>query len=266
MNPSPRVCASVVCVLALSAAVFAGCRPAEKTEVEVDVRSVGFDAASHGPVVLLEDRSRGVALPIWIGPAEAESIAMQMQGVSPPRPMTHDLIKAMLEGAGVEFDKVLIRDLKGSTYYANIYLRAGRRALAVDSRPSDAIALAVRFHRPIFVSAGLLSGSTAIDLRPGAMAGTTIKYSGVTVQDLTDEIAGYFELPPGSGVIVADVDSDAPAGLKRGDVILEVDGAAIRGVGEFAARMDAVKRGAAAHLSVQRGAARVAVQFAARGR
>ena len=252
----------MACAFALSAALFAGCRPAEKAEVEVEVRSVGIDSTSHAPVVVLQDRDRKVALPIWIGPAEAESIAMQMEGVSPPRPMTHDLIKTMLDGAGVEFRKVVIGDLKDSTYYAHIYLHAGRKDLEVDSRPSDAIALAVRFHRPIFVSTGLMKSETAIDLQHRGMAGTTLKLSGVTVQNLTTEIASYFELPAGQGVIVADIDTDAPAGLKRGDVILEVDGAAITGVGDFAAKMNAVKAGTPTHLSVQRGAQRVPVQFA----
>ncbi len=252
----------MACAFALSAVMCAGCRPAEKAEVEVEVRSVGVDSASHAPVVVLQDRERKVALPIWIGPAEAESIAMQMEGVSPPRPMTHDLIKTMLDGAGVEFRKVVIRDLKDSTYYADIYLHAGRKDLEVDSRPSDAIALAVRFHRPIFVSTGLMKSDSAIDLQRRGMAGATLKFSGVTVQNLTTEIASYFELPAGQGVIVADIDADAPSGLKRGDVILEVDGAAITGVGDFAAKMNAVQAGTPTHLSVLRGAQRVPVQFA----
>ena len=158
-----------LCVLGSFA--LAACRTQEKSEVEVEVRSVGFDNASNAPVVVLQDHDRKVALPIWIGPAEAQAIVMQMQGINPPRPMTHDLIKEMLDGAGVEFRKVLIQDLKDSTYYAQIFLHAGRQDLQVDSRPSDAIALAVRFHRPIFVARALLKGDSAIDLQHQAADG-----------------------------------------------------------------------------------------------
>ena len=165
MMRSKRACPLAVgAMLWLTAIGLAGCHQKEKTEVEVEVRSVGFDNASHAPVVVLQDHDRKVALPIWIGPAEAQAIAMQMEGINPPRPMTHDLMKTILDDAGVQFDKVIIQDLKDTTYYARIYLRSGRQDLQVDSRPSDAIALAVRFHRPIYVTTALLRGGTTIDL------------------------------------------------------------------------------------------------------
>ncbi len=256
--------AGIATLLVFSVAGLAACRTREKTEVEVEVRSVGFDNTSHAPVVVLQDHDRKVALPIWIGPAEAQSIALQMEGISPPRPMTHDLVKTILDQAGVEFQRVLIQEMKQSTYYARIYLRSGRQDIEIDSRPSDAIALAVRFHRPIFVATALLKGESAIDLQHETAAGTTLRLSGITVQNLTDELAEYFDLPPGHGVIVANIEHDAPEGLQRGDVILEIDGAAVTGVGDFASRMKAVKSGATAKLSVQRGSQRMPVQFAAR--
>lgn len=265
MNATPRahrLCASTL--LLITVAGLAACRTPEKTEVEVEIRSVGFDAASNAPVVVLQDRDRTVALPIWIGAAEAQAIAMQMEGVTPPRPMTHDLIKTILDGAGVEFQKVVIRDLKDSTYYARIYLHAGRQDLEVDSRPSDAIALAVRFHRPIFVATALLKGDASVALPRAASANGTMKLSGVTVQNLSRELAEYFSLPPGNGVLVAEVARDAPPGLQRGDVILEVDGAAVKSIDDFARKMGAVAHGAPAKLSVQRGTARVPVPFIAR--
>ena len=209
------------------AATLAACRAPHKTETEVEVRSVGFDSLSHAPVVVLQDHDRRVALPIWIGAAEAQAIAMQMRGIAPPRPMTHDLIKSMLDQAGIELRKVVIQDLKESTYVASIYLHTASQDLQIDSRPSDAIALAVRFHSPIFVATGLLKGDTTIDLQREAATESTVKIAGVTLQNLTDEIAEYFSLPPGTGVLVADVAADAAPGgqeLQRGDVILEVDG------------------------------------------
>lgn len=259
---SPRV--RVWMVALLSAASLCACRTKEKTEVEVEVRSVGFDNASNAPVVVLQDHDHKVALPIWIGPAEAQSIAMQMQGINPPRPLTHDLIKTILDRAGVDLQKVVIQDLKDSTYYARIYLQAGRQALEVDSRPSDAIALAVRFHRPILVATALMKGDTTIDLRREASDAATAKFSGVTVQTLTNELAEYFSVPSGQGVIVADVERDAPEGLKRGDIVLEIDGATVTGVGDFEIKMRAVQSGKPAHLSIQRGSERIPVQFLAR--
>lgn len=248
----------------LVVAGLAGCHGKTKTEVEVEVRSVGFDNTSHAPVVILQDHDRKLALPIWIGPAEAQSIAMQMEGINPPRPMTHDLIKTILDDAGVQFEKVLIKELKDTTYYASIFLHSGRHDLQVDSRPSDAIALAVRFHRPIFVATALLNGGAAIDLQREAPGASSVKFSGVTLQNLTDDLAEYFSVPRGSGVLVADVEADAPQGLQRGDVILEVDGESISGVGDFAKHMRDVKDGQSARLSVQRGTDRLPVQFAAR--
>jgi uncharacterized protein len=248
----------------LAAASLCGCWGKEKSEVEVEVRSVGFDNASNAPVVLLQDHDRKVALPIWIGPAEAQSIAMQMQGVNPPRPLTHDLIKNMLDQVGVQFERVVIQELKESTYYARIYLKSGRQDVQIDSRPSDAIALAVRFHSPIFVAAGLMKGEATIDLQHVAPAGTTMKYSGITVQNLTAELAEYFSVPSGKGVIVADIEHDAPQGLKRGDIILAVEGEDVTGVGDFTSKMRALKSGVPAHLSVQRGTEHVPVTFLAR--
>jgi bifunctional DNase/RNase len=245
----------------LGALALAACRTPEKSEIEMEVRSVGLDEASNSPVVILQDHDRKVALSIWIGPAEAQAIAMQMQGINPPRPMTHDLVKEILDGAGIDFRKVLIQDLKDSTYYARIFLHAGRHDLQVDSRPSDAIALAVRFHRPIFVASALLKGDNAINLQRQLETTSTMRFSGITAQNLTDELAEYFSVPPGSGVLVADVASDAPKGLQRGDVILQIDGAAVTGIGDLAARLQALK-GTPAHLSVQRGSKRIAVDFA----
>lgn len=240
---------------------IAACRRGAPPEVEVEVRSVGFDSASQSPVVLLQDTDRKHALPIWIGPLEAQSIAMQIEGVSPPRPMTHDLVKTILESAGVAVHKVVIHDLKGSTYYARIYLQANGKDFDIDSRPSDAIALAVRVQRPIFVATGLLEGDRAIDLRREVPAETTARLGGVTVQNLTAELADYFEVPVGSGVIVAAVEGDGPGGLQRGDVILEIDGESVSGVGDFRAKLRAHAGRDSAVLSVQRGQVRIEVEM-----
>ena len=249
--------------LALCAVALAGCRGADTTETEVEVRNVGFDSATRSPVVVLQDHNRKIALPIWIGATEAQAIAAHLEGIAPPRPMTHDLVKSMLDEAGVEFQKVVIQELRDSTYIASIFLRNGRRDLQIDSRPSDAIALAVRFQKPIFVATGLLKGASAIDLPRAAPVEATLTVAGVTVQNLTDDLAEYFGLPRGSGVLVAAVDAAAGAHLRRGDVILQVDGEVVSGVGDFQSKLHALA-GGAGRLSVQRGAERVQVHFTPR--
>ena len=248
-------------LIGLSGAVLPACRAREATEVEVEVRSVGLDHTSRSPVVVLQDKAKRVALPIWIGPTEAQSIAMQMEGLNPPRPLTHDLMKLALEQAGVEFEKVVIQDLKESTYYARIFLRSGRKDLELDSRPSDAIALAVRFHKPIFVATALLKQDVAIDLRREALADGSTTLAGVTLQELTQDLANYFGLPSGRGVLVSDVARDAQAALRRGDIILEVDGEGVTGLSALHAKLSALRPGAHADLSVQRGADQVHVDF-----
>ncbi|MBI3785253.1 MAG: bifunctional nuclease family protein [Deltaproteobacteria bacterium] len=229
------------------------------SEVEVEVRGIGIDHASHSPVVLLQDRDRKLALPIWIGAGEAQAIAIQLQGVAPPRPLTHDLVKTILDGAGVELQRVVITDLQESTYLAHIHLRSGRKDLDVASRPSDAIALAMRFQRPIFVVRSLFKGDGAIDLAHSG-ASATANVDGLTVQNLTDELADYFSLPSGQGVLVADVGPDSDGAFRRGDVILEVEGATVTGVGDFERKMhDADSK---VTLSVQRGGERLKVSAA----
>ncbi|HEV8354251.1 MAG TPA: bifunctional nuclease family protein, partial [bacterium] len=115
------------------------------------VRGVALDQQMN-PVVLLVDQGEAMALPIWIGQAEATAIAMELQGVKPPRPMTHDLLRAVLTELTVNVVRVIVTDVKDSTYYAEVHLASNGTDLVVDSRPSDAIALALRAEAPIFVS------------------------------------------------------------------------------------------------------------------
>lgn len=119
--------------------------------VHMKVRGVALDQQMN-PVVLLVDQSEAMALPIWIGQAEATAIAMELQGVKPPRPMTHDLLRSVLTELTVNVVRVVVTDVKDSTYYAEVHLANNGNSLVVDSRPSDAIALALRAEAPIFVS------------------------------------------------------------------------------------------------------------------
>ncbi len=121
--------------------------------IEMQIGGLGFDPRNLSPLVLLRDQEEMNFLPIWIGVFEAAAIAMELQGVQPPRPMTHDLLKNSIENLGGKLRRVLINDIKDGTFYALIEIEAkDGKVINLDARPSDAIALAVRGRAPIFVS------------------------------------------------------------------------------------------------------------------
>lgn len=123
--------------------------------IEVTVQDIRVDRASNSPVVLLREKGGTRVLPIWIGPAEANAIAMEIQGVKAQRPLTHDLFKQVLAGLGGTLRRVVILSVKENTYFAELVIDRGEQVFQVDARPSDSIALALRFHAPIFASEGL---------------------------------------------------------------------------------------------------------------
>lgn len=124
--------------------------------IEVTVAHLGLDRATNTPVVILREKDGERVLPIWIGPAEASAIAMEMQGVKAQRPMTHDLLKQLVIGLGAELRRVSIHDVKDNTYFAELLMSREDQVFQLDARPSDSIALALRLHAPIFTSEQLL--------------------------------------------------------------------------------------------------------------
>jgi len=120
-------------------------------DIEMKVRGLVVDPMSKMPIVLLEDTSSERVLPIWIGVFEANAIALVMENIDTPRPMTHDLLKNMLDRTGIMVDKVVVNDVQNNTFYALIHCQHQGRKIVIDSRPSDAIALALRMKSPIFV-------------------------------------------------------------------------------------------------------------------
>lgn len=228
--------ALIVAALSLAIVAGSGCARRDDRQVEVRVRRIAIDPGSHSPVVLLEDSGSRVALPIWIGASEAQAIAVQLAGDRPPRPLTHDLVKAMLERLGVDLQRVLIRDLRDGTYFADIVLERDGEEVAVDSRPSDAIALAVRFGRPIFVERQLFAREAVVQMH-GRIADDVVTVGGFTVQGLSPDLARYFDLPAGHGVVVSDIGAGGPRGLHRGDVILEIDGETVVDARDFRAKL-----------------------------
>ncbi len=124
---------------------------------EVFVWQMAVDEKSRFPVVLLKEKNGSRKLPIWIGPAEAQAIAMELQGKRFQRPLTHDLMATILKGVQAEVRKVEISSLKENTFFAKIVLQHGDALMSVDARPSDSIALALRMKAPIFASSELLT-------------------------------------------------------------------------------------------------------------
>jgi bifunctional DNase/RNase len=126
--------------------------------VEVKVAGLAIDERSKTPVVILQETQGTRVLPIWIGPTEAGAIAMELAGKKFQRPLTHDLMKTIVvEALKVRVARVVITELRENTFYAKIFLARDKEIIAIDARPSDSIALAIRAHSPIFVAPELLS-------------------------------------------------------------------------------------------------------------
>jgi len=223
---------------------------------------MGIDLASGSPIVRLVEVGGTKAareLPIWIGPFEAQAIAMEIQGVPAPRPMTHDLLKHVIEQLGGTLREVVIEDLRGTTYFASLHLDGPEgKGVEVDARPSDAIALALRLHGRILVAEDLFAKAASSEPAP-----TARHLWGLTVQDLTPEVATFFRVPARQGVLVADVATSAAAHeVARGDVITAVDGDTVGTVGELVDRADRRSVPDPVRLTIRREGHDVTVTFA----
>ena len=130
-------------------------------EVEMKIRGLMMDPATNMPIVVLKDVNGGSILPIWVGIYEANAIALEIEKVSTPRPMTHDLIKLLLMGLDTGVRKVVVSDLKDDTFFAVIWLERDGQLISIDSRPSDALAIALRLDCPIYVEETVLKTSKA---------------------------------------------------------------------------------------------------------
>jgi bifunctional DNase/RNase len=125
-------------------------------EVEMTIRGLLMDPVTNTPIVILKDVAGDSVLPIWVGVYEANAIALEMEKVNTPRPMTHDLIKNVLTGLEAQVHKVVVTELREDTFYAVIWLERNGELISVDSRPSDALAIALRLDCPIYVAEAVL--------------------------------------------------------------------------------------------------------------
>ncbi len=132
--------------------------------MEMKVRGLTLDPLQNMALVILRDLEGTKALPIWVGIPEANAIALEIEQVPTPRPMTHDLIKDILEGIKATVTRIVVNDLKDSTFYAQIFLSLNGQEFHIDARPSDAIAVALRVKAPIYVTQDVIERAGSIDL------------------------------------------------------------------------------------------------------
>lgn len=132
--------------------------------VEMSVKGLTLDPLTNMPIVILKDIDDKRVLPIWIGLFEANAIALELEKIPTPRPMTHDLIKDIIAGLNATVTKIVVNDLKNNTFYAVIHLSLNGSNIVIDSRPSDAIALALRIGAPIYVATEVVNKARSIDM------------------------------------------------------------------------------------------------------
>ena len=137
-------------------------------QIEMTIKGLMVDPITNMPIVILRDDDGERVLPIWVGIFEANAIALQIENVATPRPMTHDLLRNVIQDLKAAVEKIVVCDLKENTFYALIHLRLGGELVAIDARPSDAIALALRMRAPIYVEDTVIDNAKSIDFAPDA--------------------------------------------------------------------------------------------------
>jgi len=130
--------------------------------IPVKVKQLVVDQ-TLSPVVLLVNQEGTQVLPIWVGPFEAQAIALAMQGILTPRPLTHDLIRSLFDKLDLKLERVLVQDIREGTYYAELYLNQGEKEIVIDARPSDAIALALRTNAPMYITEKVAAYTLNVD-------------------------------------------------------------------------------------------------------
>ena len=135
-------------------------------QIEMTIKGLMVDPITNSPIVILRDKEGQRVLPIWVGIFEANAIALQIENISTPRPMTHDLLRNVIQDLKASVQKVVVCDLQENTFYALIYLALNGDTVAIDARPSDAIALALRTRAPIFVEDSVIDNAKTLESLP----------------------------------------------------------------------------------------------------
>ena len=160
-------------------------------EVEMKIRGLMMDPVTNMPIVILKDVNGDSVLPIWVGIYEANAIALEIEKVTTPRPMTHDLIKNLLTGLDTRVHKVVVNELREDTFYAVIWLERDGRIISVDSRPSDALAIALRLDCPIFVEDEVLKSSKQATAVSDRISSEELRK---WLEELNDEDLGRYKM------------------------------------------------------------------------
>jgi uncharacterized protein len=158
-------------------------------EIQMNVKGLMIDPITNMPIIILRDVDGGRVLPIWVGVFEANAIALQIENVQTPRPMTHDLLKNVLEDLEAQVERVVVCELRENTFYAAIHLRMQGQAIVVDARPSDAIALALRTRSPIFVEEEVIQSAKTVENNKDVDTSRLQKW----LESLSDEELGKYK-------------------------------------------------------------------------
>jgi len=222
--------------------------------VKLKVKRLLLDPSSKTPIVVLESLKSKKFFRIWIGKAEANSIFMELEHVKIPRPNTHDLVGNIVKELGATLDRITITELRNNTYYAVITLKLKGEEYQIDSRPSDAIAIALRLGAPLYASPEVLAKAGKL---PATLEGAegVRNILGFHIQDLTAELAAFFNLRAKRGVLVADVESGgsaSKAGFQRGDIITNINGKKIKDVGQLELFLKKAKKPGKIKMRIQR--------------
>lgn len=161
-------------------------------DIEVRIRGLMMDPASNMPIIVLKDIASDTVMPIWVGIFEANAIAIEIEKMAAPRPMTHDLTRNLIRYLNAKLERVVITEIKDETFFAVLWLRQGEDSLAIDARPSDAIALALRADCPIFVDEKVMQ--TAKLNTTGPPEGPTAEQLRGWLEGLNDEDLGRYKM------------------------------------------------------------------------
>ena len=161
-------------------------------DIEVRIRGLMMDPATNMPIVVLKDMTSETVMPIWVGIFEANAIAIEIEKMAAPRPMTHDLTKNLIHHLKAQLERVVITELKDDTFFAVLWLRQGDELISIDARPSDAVALALRADCPIYVSEQVMQ--TARLNTTGPPEGPTAEQLRGWLEGLNDEDLGRYKM------------------------------------------------------------------------
>jgi bifunctional DNase/RNase len=160
-------------------------------EVEMKIRGLMMDPVTNMPIVVLKDSTGDTVLPIWVGVYEANAIALEIEKVTTPRPMTHDLMKNLIIGLDTQVHKIVVSELRDDTFFAVIWMEREGKIISIDSRPSDALALALRLDCPIYVDEQVLKNSKLAAASPDKVSSDDLRK---WLEGLNDEDLGRYKM------------------------------------------------------------------------